>query len=531
MRFFMAIFISLLFNAVIAQEQNTENQSITNIQTDNVRSYEALQFLPLYNTPPFDNNRIKSLRIHTEKIFPDYLFNRPLWQTQGKNYALALYPLLWNEAGKSNRTSRFIFINSRGLGISGRLGKHVFFGTEVFENQARFPALIDSIISSKHTGQGFPGIVPGFGIAKNHRNGIFDFPSGRAYVEYRPSAVFRFRIAHGNPYIGYGHRSLLVGNHLPPFPYFAVEARFWHIRYTTFWAELQDVRAGIMPKNYYYKKYMAVHYLDWAVYPRWNLGLFEAVIWDPGNGRGFDVNFINPVIFFKTAEFQSGTKSANTLLGLNTRIKLPLHWQAYAQFLLDEMTVSKFFGQPGYWGNKFAVQTGLRFDFVRNNHLWHALIEWNWVRPYTYSHHLTTINYAHDNWPIAHPWGANLREIYAEISWQYKRFRTNMAFSHGLQGLDFPDEEAGYGADIYRDYEERISDTDIFTLQGNLYKRTYFSLETGWIVNPVYRLEIYTGIRYFNRQIEKTLLPYHTISESWAFIGLRTKLFRYHFNL
>ncbi len=532
MRFVLVFLFLSLFLGAKAQTYLTDNQPYNAFQTDSLRTYDALQPSSGSTVNPgvFENFQ-QSLKLQTKHKFWNYLFNKPFWHRKGENFELNAYPLLWIEAGKSNRDARMLFINTRGAGIEGKLGKHVRFGTQVFENQARFPAFLDSIIASKHTGQGFPGIIPGFGIAKNYKNGIYDFPVGRAFVEYKPSGIFTFRIAHGNPHIGYGKRSLLLGNHLPPFPYFMVEAKFWHVRYSTFWGELQDVRAGVMPRSYYYKKYIAVHYLDWAILPRWNLGLFEAVVWDPGLGRGFDVNFINPVIFFKTAEFQSGTKSANTLLGINTRVKLPFHLKFYAQFLLDEMTVSKFFGDAGYWGNKFALQTGLRFDLYKNHNLWHALIEYNTVRPYTYSHHLTTINYAHDNWPLAHPWGANLWEFLAEASWQRKRWRASAVLSYGKQGLDFPGNPASFGADVYRDYEDRISNENIHTLQGNLYKRIYLSLETSWMINPVYRLEIFGGIRHFNRQTQETIPPYYSAQTTWTFFGIRTRLFRYHFNL
>ena len=43
---------------------------------------------------------------------------------------------------------------------------------------------------------------------------------------------------------------------------------------------------------------MANHYLSWNVSKRFNLGLFESVLWTNTNDRGFDVNYLNPLYFF-----------------------------------------------------------------------------------------------------------------------------------------------------------------------------------------------------------------------------------------
>ena len=42
-------------------------------------------------------------------------------------------------------------------------------------------------------------------------------------------------------------------------------------------------------------------------------------------------------------------------------------------------------------------------------------IEYNRVRPYTYSHNTIVLNYGHNNQSMAHLWGANFSE--AILNW------------------------------------------------------------------------------------------------------------------
>jgi len=452
----------------------------------------------------------------------DYLLNKDFLKTEGKNYSLRLLPVVYMETGRPGDTEKSVFINTRGVEIQGELGKQVAFQTAVYENQARFPEYLDTLFVLRQPANGFPATVPGFGVAKSRKNGILDYPSVRGHVSYRPSEFFLFSLGHDAFFIGEGERSLLLDDKVPPYAYFQMVTTVWHVRYTVMWGMLQDL--NITGKKYYHRKYMAVHYLDWAINAHFNLGLFENVIWDPDEGRGFDLNFLNPVIFFKTAEFQSGTKGGNTLLGMQFSYR-PIHRvMFYSQFLLDEMTVSKFFKEPGYWGNKFGLQAGVKAYQEWKGHLFRARLEWNRVRPYTYTHHPPVTNYAHDNYPLAHPWGANLNEIMAEMQWEYKRFRAHVSLISGYQGVDYADTTATYGGDIFRDYEDRISSGNVKILQGNLFSRQYVDFDISWLLNPRWHWEVYAGMLYVRHRVEKPNTFYQSRQFEWFRIGMRANM-------
>jgi hypothetical protein len=467
---------------------------------------------------------LTSLHIKTESKFIDYLLNKDFVRIKGDGYDLRILPVFYLEYGQSGDTDGATFFNTRGIKIEGELGRQFAFQTAVYENHARFPRYLDTLFTLRQTGNGFPAVVPGFGISKLRKNDALDFPSARGHITYKPSEFFMFRLGHDTFFIGEGERSLLLDDKVPPYPYFQIVARFWNIRYVVMWSMIQDVRAEVTNNGFYYKKYMAAHYLDWAITDKVNLGLFENVIWDPGDGRGFDVNFLNPVIFFKAAELQSGTKGANTVLGMHLGYRPVNFVHFYGQFLLDEMTVSKFFGEPGYWGNKFGLQLGVKSSYKYRNHLLFARLEYNRVRPYTYSHHRITINYGHDNYPLAHPWGANLTEILFRLKWKYKRYFVHLGFSGGAQGVDFPGEPKTYGADIYRDYEDRISSDNVKILQGNLFKRTYVNIEAGYKINPVWNWEVYLAVDKVKHSIEQPVEFYQNRDFTWLRFGMRANM-------
>ena len=52
---------------------------------------------------------------------------------------------------------------------------------------------------------------------------------------------------------------------------------------------------------------MTHHYLSWNTTKRLTLGFFESVLWQDDNGRGFDFNYVNPLIFYQTIELETGS--------------------------------------------------------------------------------------------------------------------------------------------------------------------------------------------------------------------------------
>ena len=466
------------------------------------------------------------LKTGKKSWFGRKLFDEHFFAVTGEDYWFSIDPVVDLRLGKDNlNQASSVFQNSRGIRVEGSLGKQFSFSSTIVENYARFPAYFN-----RYAHITYPEIVPGFGLNKTEDKTKADYPYASGYIAYKPSKFFFFELGHDMHFIGEGYRSLLLSDNAGVYPYLKVEATFWKVKYTTFWTAFQDLRPEVTVNNVYKKKFAAFHYIDWNATPKLNIGFFESVIWYNENRRGFDVNFLNPLIFFKTVEFESGSGASNSVIGLSARYKFPYHIQAYGQFVLDEMTIDKFFGESGYWGNKFGYQLGLKtYKAFNIPHLFMRL-EYNTVRPYTYSHK-TIANYGHNYQALAHPWGANFKETLFEIQYRYRRWYAHNTLIYGKKGFDYLGDPLTYGGDIYNYVSSVERGMDVQNLQGNLGKVLFDQWEAGYILNPASHLKIFGGFIWRKTDIDVEIPLVKNETTKYIYFGLKSHLWNDHFDV
>ena len=482
--------------------------------------HTGLKPLHFYEIPgKIYSSYYKSLLLEKKSWSGRKLFNEHLFVINDNDYFITIDPILDWRLGKDNLTSEeYIFQNTRGIRVEGQVGKQVSFSSTIVENWARFPKFLDRYAWNYH-----PPIVPGFGLNKSEDRNFIDYPFVQGYVAYKPSKYFLFELGHDKHFIGEGYRSLLLSDNATVYPYFKIEATFWKVKYTTLWTAYQNISADNQQNGVFRKKYSAIHYIDWHALPKLHFGFFETVVWYNENRRGFDVNFLNPLIFFKTAEYEAGSNGSNTILGLNFKYQAPYKLNFYGQLVLDEMTVGKFFGEKGYWANKFGYQIGLKsMQDVGNHHVF-ARIEYNTVRPYTYSHALDMVNYTHDYESLAHPFGANFKEILFETQYRYKRFYFSNIMTQAKKGFDF-DDTYHYGGDLNNYIYPSDKNNEHYTLQGNLGTLFQNKFEAGYLLNPAIQLKIFGGAIYRKTKIEQETNLIKNESTKYIYFGIKTHL-------
>ena len=91
-------------------------------------------------------------------------------------------------------------------------------------------------------------------------------------------------------------------------------------------------------------------------------------------------------------------------------------------------------------------------------------VEYNFARPYTYSHINGDYNYGNQGQTLTHPYGANFMEGLVELKWQHKKWKAKLFANYFLRGLD--DNGVNYGANIYNPYTTRPEDYDHFIGRG-----------------------------------------------------------------
>lgn len=463
------------------------------------------------------------------------LFNEHLVELQGKDYWFTVDPIFDLSVGKdTNADFNSTFNNTRGIMFQGGLGKKFNFYTSVFESQGRFAQYYNHYAESigKPNSETEVAIVPGRGIAKRFKDDAYDYPVAEGYLSFTPSKHFNIQFGHAKNFIGDGYRSLLLSDVASPHTFLKLNTNFWKIKYTNTWTWLRDVRPEVQEDGAFLTKYMANHYLSWNVSKRLNVGLFESVLWVDSNGRGFDINYLNPIIFYRAIEFESGQSSGNAILGATAKYKWNDSFNLYGQFILDEFSLDEIKAGNKSYRNKFGYQIGAKYynAFKVKNLM--LQFEYNQVRPYTYSHPSIVLNYGHSNQSMAHLWGSNFKEFIVIGRYNYKRWFGDAKIIFGKRGFDFntSQDDGNYGGDIYKNYFDRVSDNNNEIGQGNTTETFYLEFEASYLVNPTTNLKLFFNLKNRNFIPDVDTVTTFDNSTVWFNLGIRTDLFNWYFD-
>lgn len=476
----------------------------------------------------------KSLQKNVSSWLGRKFWNENMVQIQGEGYWLSLNPIVDLQLGKaSDLDASYTYVNTRAINFRGGLGKQINFTTTIFESQGRFAGYFNDYAETLKPSGGNPAIIPGMGIAKAFKTDSYDFPLAEANITYTPSKIFNFQLGYGRNFIGDGYRSLLESDGASPYPYFKINTTFWKIKYTNTYMWLKDVRPDVTAEKTYASKYMANHYLSWNVSNKLNLGFFESVVWTDTNNRGFDVNFVNPIIFYRSVEFASSSKSGNALLGITSKYKWNNQVNLYGQLLIDEFSFGDIKSGDNSWKSKIGYQLGAKyFNAFKIKDLLLQL-EYNHVRPYVYSHSNIITNYAHNNQSLGHQWGGNFEELVVIGRYHKGRYFADAKFTIGKRGFDFDtaEDSYNYGGNIYKSYDvDRPYDSGVKIGQGNKTSIFIADVQAGYLVNPATNLKFFASFIFRNFDPTKNTDTTFKQSTTWFNLGFRADVFNWYFD-
>lgn len=460
------------------------------------------------------------------------LWNENLVEIRGENYWFTLNPILDLQIGKDTESKLSkTFVNTRGIQFQGELGNSISFSTSIYETQAQFADYYNQYARSLKPSGGNPAIVPGIGIAKQFKKESFDIPMAEGYLKYKASNFINLQLGYGRNFIGDGYRSLLQSDATSPYPYLKMNTKFWKIKYTNTYMWLKDVRPEETVDGTYATKYMASHYLSYNVSKKLNIGLFENVVWANTNNRGFDVNFVNPIIFYRAVEFSSSSKSGNAVLGASAKYKWNNQVNLYGQFILDEFAIGDVKEANKSWRNKYGYQIGAKYyDAFKIKNL-QLQVEYNRIRPYVYSHSNPLTNYAHNNQSMGHAWGANFSELLLIARYNKERYFGEVVFTLGKRGFDFntPTNSFNYGGAIYESYNDnRPFDKNVIVGQGNTTDVLIANAKVGYLVNPASNLKVFGTVLYRNFDPMSESATTFKSNTTWFSVGIRSDLFNWY---
>jgi hypothetical protein len=349
--------------------------------------------------------------------------------------------------GKDNNISSPLWLTGRGIEIRGMINEKLGFYTFVSDNQGVFPKYVTDYAGKYN--------FPGEGLAKKIQNdkGV-DFLSARGYITFRPLKSINVKFGHDVNVFGSGYRSLLLSDNSSPYLFLRIDTQLGRFKYTNLWTSMvNEQQSKDLLRS---KKFSAIHHLSINLTDRINIGVFEAEVFSrDSTSGGYDLNYLNPIIFYRYVESYIGSQD-NALLGFDFKWLVGKKGSIYSQFVLDEFLTKHMFNGDGSWTNKYSFQLGGKYVDAFGVPNLDLQLETNIVRPYTYAHKDGGRNYVHYNQALAHPLGANFKEYIGILRYKVTpRLSIYGTQTFAKQGLDPTGAWTNYGSNILLDYDTR----------------------------------------------------------------------------
>jgi len=455
--------------------------------------------------------KIQNPNFLVRKIFNEHLVT---YSREDFSFYFDFYPDF--QVGKEFPNKRSLFTNTRGFELGGKIGKEIYFQTSYYTNQSKFPQYITNFIQQYN-------VVPGQGYIKPLANNSFDYANADGFISFTPSKYFTFQLGNGKNFIGDGYRSLLLSDNSYSYPYFKIITNVGPFRYMNMWAQLTDNHNTPFQDSLKFPhKWGVFQYLDWSIGHHVNIGVFENIMLQP---QDFSLNYLNPIIFLVPVQFSEGSPG-KVLIGFSGSYKFLNHYDLYGQLVIDEWTISKVLGDKGYWANKQGFQIGIKGYNLFNLPKLSGLLEFNNVRPFTYSANIEIKNYGNYNQPLADPFGANFKETIGIVNYSWKRFDFRGEFIYTFYGMEDPAHPTtSYGQDIYKPYTSRTSNEGYFIGSGIKTNFLFQDIKASYMLNYKNNLRLEIG---FTHRSETNALESN--KSTYLMVGLRGSFRNFYYD-
>ncbi|MDX1653047.1 MAG: hypothetical protein R3277_11175 [Brumimicrobium sp.] len=289
------------------------------------------------------------------------------------------------------------------------------------------------------------------------QNTYFYNPSGVNAVEVQPrirasyqaNKFFNLQAGIDQQFIGEGRRSLLMSDYAAPHPFFQLRTQFWKIQFVNLYQFFRENIGGSV-----IHKYASTHLLNFQCTKRFQIGLYESVLFSPKDSllnRGYEIEYLNPFLFYRPTEYSIGSQD-RLVLGINLSYRFD-NLMIYGQFLFDDFVLNELVNRTRWWANKYSGQIGIKGKERFSRTTFRYITELNFARPFTYTHLGLSTNYGHQGMSLTHPLGANFVEVYNEFSLHLENSLTIQLYLQFIQqGGEDANSTTSYGADVYEPY-------------------------------------------------------------------------------
>ncbi|MGB3543207.1 hypothetical protein [Rubrivirga sp.] len=376
-------------------------------------------------------------------------------RSQGDGYAFELEPLLYLSAGPTQRTdlegrdaTAPAYLFDRGLRAAGHLGR-LFFESRALLSQRR-PAVYEYDTAQR--------TVPRLGFVKSLNEDEYEYFTAEGVVGYRDRFI-EARFGRDRNRWGASRGTLFLSDYSAPYDHLQLRAQAGPVTYASTFARFttpdRDARGRdvVLPS-----KYGAFHRFALEI-GRVELEAFEAVIFHDdtmnANRRGFELGYLNPVIFYRSVESELGSGD-NALIGLGASARPIDGARVYGQLLIDEFRAQDF--GTDAWTNKFGALAGFHTVDLGVSGL-EARGEYAWLRPHLYGHRTVSSAYVHYGDVVGHPVGPNADDVMLALDYRPTLKATaGITVARTRRGRE-PQADSTVGTDPTRSYELRVSNS------------------------------------------------------------------------
>lgn len=433
------------------------------------------------------------------------LFKENFIVFKGKGFWCSLDPILDLEGGFDFVPDSLpvMYWNTRGLRVQAKFLDRVAFNTVIYETQIVQPQFISDYIS-KH-GEFYTnasdtyyfqdnGVVPGYARTKDFKETGYDFGMAEGQLSVYANKHLNFQLGNGSMFIGSGHRSLLLSDFTPNYPFFKTQlhALKGRLQYSVTYAlhqNLYRLTDHSTPESIYERKFGTYQYLDFSVTKNWQIGLFHGSMWNRVDSLGVqkpDYAFLNPIIFSNLIFKGMESEENKSVIGLNTSYSLGPA-TIYGQIVVGEKLIG---------GYQIGVQA---YDLLAPN--LDFRVEYNHAERNTYLAENQRMNYSHSNLPLAHPLVAGFDELVFDVGYQRKMFYIKNHLVYSARTLN---DSTNIGVHIL---DPKVVAEQPHTFTNHV---IYNQLETGLRINKRYNLQLFIGHVWRNetRKVSQWLTNY-----------------------
>jgi len=311
--------------------------------------------------------------------------------------------------------------------------------------------------------------LPGLGFVRATSPDFIYHDETEAYVKtgfkYINFTYGKFQNYWGPGYTG----SLILSNNATSYDQFKLDIKYKKFKFTSIYAYLIDYHDQ-HDDSLQQRKYLAGHRLEFTPWNWLSLGLTETVMFA---GRSFEPAYLNPVMFFRSAEHYLGSPD-NMMMGIDIEFTLIKNVKLYGEMLIDDITSPKL--RTGWYGNKLGFLAGIfNADFLTIPNL-DCYLEYVRLEPYVYTHIKSGNSYNHYGTILGHWLGPNSDLLFIQLMYRFSKQMTVKCYS-GFQRHGANPKDKNIGGDVNLSFRDGIDSETVYFLDGDLEKNNSFGLD------------------------------------------------------